>query len=736
MSPWRVLPDVIVRSAGFPWSTVDTLVWPTAAEAARCVASLEEDVLQLGEALKPRGHLSRGQLARLRSRRGLPDDDALPTDWLGEWNKATTTLALARERLAEAAASDDASVRTALWTVAADPRFLDALVCSSPGFYRDLSRTGPAGARLSRQVASYVQRLCTKCETMSFFGPINYAAIEPAAPTSYTWAGHAACAGRRAFVSAWCWEALQTRLYDDPAVAAALVPRRKMLRRTRHLSPVLADLLGRIDETTKLGDLAHALGLDLDLAAKTLAEAIRLGVAAHDAMPDVTEPDPLRSLERRLPPTTSTAAVLRQASTHLDLYPGADPQAKLHIQKQLASLVPKPDGLTQRGKFYNDRVIVHEAAAGTLRMRIGGGLAEDLATAVPRALDLLAHQAVRTREHTNRRLARALGHGEFSLLAVISRHGELPFEADPWLTDAITSAIDAVPDATDIDLAEVVSPPAADSLPILCSADVMPTAWNLETYQPGRTLLVLGDVHDCVLLTPWALQFHPDAAGVLARRDNMINQAIGCRRVLSVAARRRTGLPTLRFPGPLVEIGSVAGPGERVMLDQLRVTSSGERAWLHLPGSDNELFLHNGELDTAVHAAFALPRVRPPVLPERHEVPRLRVGNVVLARRRWRLDLNACYGDRSAAERLLAVCRLVRANGWPTRFFAKAPHERKPIYVDTASPLLVECLLRLAHGAECLYASEVLPDAGELWLCDGQLRFAAELRCFYLRSAQ
>ena len=46
----------------------------------------------------------------------------------------------------------------------------------------------------------------------------------------------------------------------------------------------------------------------------------------------------------------------------------------------------------------------------------------------------------------------------------------------------------------------------------------------------------------------------------------------------------------------------------------------------------------------------------------------------------------------------------------------------------------MDCLLRLARGDERLDASEVLPDRDGLWLREGDLRFAAEFRCVYLRS--
>ncbi len=115
---------------------------------------------------------------------------------------------------------------------------------------------------------------------------------------------------------------------------------------------------------------------------------------------------------------------------------------------------------------------------------------------------------------------------------------------------------------------------------------------------------------------------------------------------MSVVGRRVTGLPPLRLPGPVVEIGPAGDPAERIPLDRLYVLSDGVRAQLRADGYGEGLFLHNGELDTGVHTAFALPRIRPPMLPDTACLPRLRNRNVVLARRRWRLAPGPLSGAR------------------------------------------------------------------------------------------
>ena len=744
MNPWTLLPTLIVRSTGFPWELVERLAHRRTAPIADRLLELTRAAEQLRGELGPGPRLSRGQRARLRSSRPLPPETPVPADWLERWTEVTGELAAQHERWANALMQDEGDVSRALGATVADPRFLEAVACSGPGVFRDIAKGRLTAARLRRQVASYAQRLATKCETMSYFGPINYAMLSPGPgpAAKWSWEGHRVCPRRRAYLSAWAFHQIQAAVLADPATAAALVPRRKTFAGTPAAATAPGALVRGADGGSTLEEISARSGLDAAEAKQALDSAMRRGLLTHDLDPAATEIDPTRWLAGRLPAADRRLAAVVAS---LDRYPAADAATKLALQSELARFgLPEGAGTPadggrppERAKFYNDRLPVTEAAVGTLDLSIGGELARDLQEAVPAVLDLLAHTAVGTRRRTNREVARALGPGSFPFTRVLRACAGLKVAYDPWLTDAIGRAVaSAAPGTTVLDLAGLVTAPPPE-LPVLCSVDVMVAAGTLSGYRGGHTPLVIGDVHDAPLLTPWALQFHPGRAAALAERDRQILRVLDGRRALSVVARRNTGLPPLRFPGPVVEIGPVDGSAERIELDRLYVSSDGERARLRAAGRpEEELFLHNGELDTAVHTAFALPRIRPPRLPDADCLPRLRHGNVVLARSRRQLrpgpltDLPERLAD---VDDSLALRRRLRAAGVPSRFFAKASHERKPVYVDLDSPLLVDGLLRLAAGAETLHASEVLPDRNGLWLREGDLRFAAELRCVYLR---
>jgi len=741
MTAWTLLPTLVVRTAAFPWQLMDSLSWPLAAAAADRLADQMEHADALRARLTAARQLTRGEAARLRNDRPLGPGAPVPAAWRDEWNRLADDIAASRVTLLAHVERESADTDRAVAAVLRDPRFLDAVVCSSPGVYRDICRAGPEGpgTRLRRQIASYLQRLAAKCETMSFFGPINYASVNAVAPeTTVASAGHRACARRRAYASAWVWHRLRDRALADPEQAAGLVPRPKTLRRTHRAlkdHETARSVHAAADGKRSLGEIAGLAGLDAAQAAAGLSAALARGVLACEGLPDDVALDPVRSFARMQSTTPAFRRCASAAASLLDKYPAASPDAKLELLDELRCLLPG-EPQPRRGRFYSDRIPVHEAALGTLRMTVGGSIARDLTSAVPASLDVLACAAERTRDTANEAVARRLGPGRFPFAQVIRCCSSLTVPRDDWLPASIARLAAGAGNAEEIDLRAAFPALPPTLLPVLCSADVMVAADNLARYREGVTPLVLGDIHDAALLTPWALQFHPQADAVLALRDREIERALGDVQAVSIIARRSTGLPPLRFPGRVLELGALSGDAHRIWLDDLYVDSDGARAALRAAGNAGPLFLHNGELESAVHTAFALPRVRPLSVNYAPYMPRLRWGNVVLSRRRWLLDgdaVRACFQPDAAAERLGLLRGLTRRNGVPPVFFAKVPSERKPVYVDTASPLLSAGLARLASRADQVTVTEVLPGPGQLWLREGEACFAAELRCVYLK---
>ncbi|MEJ8651929.1 hypothetical protein WKI65_28540 [Streptomyces sp. MS1.AVA.3] len=757
--PWQLLPTFVVRTAGFPWHLVEQLGYEKSRRLATELTALEEAATALAAGAVPQGRLPRSAQSRLRNLRPLPAGAPFPVDWLDEWNEATGRLEHTAQQYAATVEAEAPEVLDAMNRTVSDPRFLDAVVCSSPAAYREL-RKGVRGARLRRQVASYAQRFAAKCETMSFFGPINYGRADPTQPqqAQWSWDGYKEVPGRRAFTAARATHRIQEAILSDPVVVAGLVPRRKTWLAVPGKG-LTSRLVGAADEATTVAGLATTLDCALPSAVAAFRAGFDRGLLTHQWCPPATVADPVGWLVGRLaeqPDGLNSAlrSMVRDAADILENYPAAQPMDKVVLQTRmtelLAAAIPaeaeqsqKKDETAVRSRFYNDRVIIHEAAVGTLGLTLGADAAHDLRHAVAPLLDLLAHDAELTRNQANRAVAERLGNGRTPLLTAMKQCAELPYERSTWLPDRIREAVVTAPEgAADLDLRDIealAGLAGALAAPVMCSVDVMLETSDLEEYRAGETPLVLGDIHDAALLTPWALQFHPDACRLREERDDAIRRVLGSQQAVTVIARRTTGLPPLEFPGLVLELGGTCERQDatRIGLDSLYVESDGQCATLRADGHDAPLMFHNGELDTAFHTAFALPRIRRPQLPDLPHVPRLRRDNVLLTRRRWTVpsaEVSAIGAAAGDAERILAAARLCGSHSLPETFFAKSENERKPVYVDTASPSLLDCLIRLAATAEQLVLSEVTPGPSTSWLRHGESRCAAELRCVYLRG--
>jgi hypothetical protein len=125
--------------------------------------------------------------------------------------------------------------------------------------------------------------------------------------------------------------------------------------------------------------------------------------------------------------------------------------------------------------------------------------------------------------------------------------------------------------------------------------------------------------------------------------------------------------------------------------------------------------------------AFCLPAVRTTVFGTGPRLPRITVDGVVVQRRRWECRLPVLPSRLTGAERYGAVIRWWAGQGMPRRVFVKVATEPKPVYIDAASPVLVDCLMSLGAGEE-LTVTEMLPDVSQCWLPGPEGNHTCEFR--------
>jgi hypothetical protein len=124
------------------------------------------------------------------------------------------------------------------------------------------------------------------------------------------------------------------------------------------------------------------------------------------------------------------------------------------------------------------------------------------------------------------------------------------------------------------------------------------------------------------------------------------------------------------------------------------------------------------------------------IMPPAAHTPRVTVDRLVIARESWNVRVaDLAFAFAAEPERRFAELRAwVAAQGMPRCMFFRSPLERKPIYIDCASPLLVELLCKAIRACQktpenLIGFSEMLPAPDETWLPDsaGQ-RYTCELR--------
>lgn len=149
----------------------------------------------------------------------------------------------------------------------------------------------------------------------------------------------------------------------------------------------------------------------------------------------------------------------------------------------------------------------------------------------------------------------------------------------------------------------------------------------------------------------------------------------------------------------------------------------------------------------ALQPLTLFPGFPPPDVDQPFAWPRIVHGRVVLMRRRWYFPPGhppEPPRDRGDPDELLARF-FARVHGWrrshglPRHVFVRTNLEPKPFWVDLESPAAVDLLRRLLSspgpagdaGAtpprRDLHVEEMLPGPGEMWVRDGEGRYAAEL---------
>jgi hypothetical protein len=573
-----------------------------------------------------------------------------------------------------------------LRSVARHARFREAVTWQNPAALvnavvnvADNAPTKPSRARGREEiVASYWQRYCAKNDTIGFFGPLAWGRIADDGPALRSRSG-SVLRDRVVHLEAWPVQELAATL--DPQLKVAAGPSTEN------------DLRAALEQHRDSGVRERGL------AALDRLEAARDAVASSRP-------------ERLLEALAALDAVFVELT-------GREP-------------------VRNAGRAYGARTLCYIDCMRDLDVTIGPRLLDELAPALQVLFEAGSWYCGRVNEIGRQVIECALpdgGRGPFTpvLMQALKTIMQLPPELASEVAELQRRFAKLLADTDPTTIAERAAVIFSDRVPAwrhaaFHSIDLQIAAEDEADVATREWLAVVGDMHlgNNPLMQGVFAHRHPDPPTFLRlQRD-----AVG------------SGFPVL-IPPLVPGMGADARgmpllPDDAIRIAAMPDTRAAGRqpTWqpqdLQVDGTD--LVDRGGSLRLPLLDVFWLPifissaRTFDPQSEQDH-APRLMIGHTVLAREAWNVPA------AEVPQRAQDVGAFARDLGMPRRVFVKSPLERKPMYLDTNSPVLARILCRHVRHAAAesqqhrIRFTEMLPTPDQTWLSDADgNRYVSELR--------
>jgi len=658
------------------------------------------------------------------------------------------------------------------------------------------SPTGKPWARRRREqkLAAYAQRYALKNETIGFFGPVGWARVMPTQPeTVRVTPGPGLLRGRTVSFEQWAIDEVSRVLARQPGMARWLIPCRNpshsavgdVIWRTRGEPCVLAGLklqaYSLSDGTRTVADiegLLCAAPADVRRAIDALVNEDFLDCSLEQPFSASAE----ESLANRLA-EVADPVVREQALETLFLVTDAkrrvagasgDADRLLSALQELDGVFGRVTGRAperRAGAGYAGRRVVYEDTRRDFDVTFGHGLLVSLAD----PLDLLLRSARwlvgRVEDAYRRRLSALfdarvarIGDSEVPFPALLSIATpdlafsfrelsgvvaeEIPDFQRRWA--AVLSGVAAVAEhSIEVASASISSSvdehfPTPDRLTLGAavhySPDVMIVGNSIDDVNSDEPLLVLGELHlaQNTLDQRASLMQHPDPDSLL-RADAQDRAGY---RVLPVPYRDGYDVNTRIYPPAMlspeytywtVHNRNTGAPGTIFPGAGMVVYRDVADLKVRLPENAGSLDL----IDVlSEYIAAAAMNAFKPFAYGAHS-PRITIDSLVVSRESWSVratDLEWVHA-MDPLERYAGAVAWKRIVGLPRRAFYRSIAADKPVFLDFASPVLVEMLAATVRKAvkadseSSISLSEMLPDLGYHWLPDN----AGNLYCSEVR---
>lgn len=692
--------------------------------------------------------------------------------------------------------------------IGSDERFLEAVLLSSRDAFQQLQRwsstsSGSGGTRSDDRrrahlCAMYLQRMCTKNESTSFFGPVFWAVV--GGPAVVFDPGEPGRAVLQTYWTHWATQALADVVATDPTVQPELRPLIRpdavcrdgawwrvgygdhpiLLERAEGPSTHLQRyVLDRCDGVRTVADHAAEAGAPLD----DVLDAIDLLAKDGLVLTGIPVPagliDPfgwLRSVVAAMPGDVGTrwVAVLDSLAEQTAAVSGAiGLGARRDLRDALASTFTTRTGMPAErnaGRHYADRsVLVEDGAFPWSRFDLGGELRTYVKTELPPVLDLFFELPLARRRRrvslveewfTARFGRRSVPLDVVAAAAAESGLASRLCAADDELVrcgpSAISDLLLAEPDRPAVTWSreQVETRAAAVDFDTWCvaGADIFFAAPDIESINQGAFTPVVGEVHglhDQLLQGLWPA-LHPERVAM--------EQEIGA--VVQGLAEGTICDPVLGHWRKTMARSDVLPQIEFLTVGTSPTASRSRSADLTVAFVDDELallcprlgrvFLTRPPLHSwddeheSIFAPFTGARIvcAEDVLRDVAAVPhlpRVTLGRTVVHRETWRLAPPRSDPGRWRSlqpENQTRVQRLWDERGLPDQVYAKFPGQPKPVFVDRNAPVLVDVFARhLTRATDAVTVTEMLPAPTDLWLRDHTGRHTSEFRFGCYRAA-
>lgn len=752
--PWQIGDIFVLRHAGFPFDWFESLGW------SETLLAQIDAILAAEEQLIARAQQAGGRATeqvRTALRRGT--EPRLKQAPSADWTEALASWRAARQLASASYRAELGQLRSRLHELASDQRVQDAVFLSNPSVYENVwsgyvdTEQRPDNAhwrRIERVVYTYMQRLCAKNETTSFFGPMGYGAVVAddtfeveVRPTQQ----------RRTFLTYWAVTELARMIGRSGELRAGLPLRRNplfvidgalarspTLGREQPLDANGQRLLRAIDGgATSLRAAAEALGLAQRAMEQIAVPLLRAGVLLLGITIPTDAFDALSYLctaVAALPPGPDQALWQERLGQMAELLVafaasgGAERRALLATIEQAFSAYSGQEPRRGAGQVYADRLVIYEEASSPFAIRIGQRLAELLAARLADGLNLSASygQTIQ-RDYRRQMLALLDGAQQLPFMSYARRarpQGEVGTQFSPLPTVTVEASAEHQ-QTLPADLCGPLDGGGRYALPDVCLI-----AGSPEQIRAADFGVLLSRVHHHLLIWNWLAIFYPDrTAFEQVARSWLLSEPSAAGIVGLDLSRRNKGFYS--FPGDRVVMPGVTVDqphGAVLSANDLTVSAGPDGPIVHDPhGQPIQLYLPLADYPTyPPFGALTHPLVlHVPLRGEGQHLPRLQVGAATYQRERWQLQLDA-LAMQQGLDLVIATERERRVHGWPRFVFTRVASERKPQCIDTHSPFGLELLRRLARDGRLLVIEEMLPAPDGLWLRDEHGRYTCELR--------